>query len=603
MASVPNKFTVKFPSGAEFDFDKLDEQAVVFIKNQFKNRELKSLESLAEDRRQYRYTQPKRTGWAGFFGKFGPFADDKNEGPKPGRYQLVLAEDNAEFFEFGICGSALEILKSNKTYGEIFGSGAQQIVATEYLRSPMNYRFAIVFNYLVISLDFSHYHEYLLSVLPPIDINGSGTISGQIHNLASALPYESLARIIASGIKVDSILITGKGWSGSIAHASAIMFREFLWQWNIAVPVKAVSFDGPLCGSESLVSNIAKSNHNSSHITICNGDDILDRLLCDYQKLSPLMGDANAGDKKGFIYSVINSAMKQYHTGPGQSVLIDLNILSQAETNLSNSVTIITNENDLHPVGRFLVRDGNGDFKDESDRSCSPVARLPRQQLFRPSYYLTDTPPLLFADVMQHKPRDIIPPNLSPIKPKLLSFNMIKTNKRVTMNFVGEYLDSLKCRLTLTDKELEIKADQLDSMPFKFRGGRFTPSAHAKIISLAPSYGKVVIEVFACEFGHEGEVSLFTDFGETNSVKFNHSNIVNGEEPTPSKSLHPTMNAEFLSAAMLRIALCCRINKPTKGPHGSPGSFSCVICMYFTVHNHYYCAPTYFYFCSLFGHH
>eukprot|EP01035_Chromulina_nebulosa_P027635 gene27635-36372_t len=350
-----------------------------------------SLESLAEDRRQYRYKKPKRTGWAGFFGRFGPFADDKNQVPKPGRYQLILAEDKAEFFEFGICGSALEILKSNRTYGEIFGTGAQQIVATENPRSPMNYRFAVVFNYLVISLDFSQYHKYLLSVLPPIDINGGGTISGQIHNLASALPYESLARIIASGIKMDSILITGKGWSGSIAHACAIMLREFLWQWNIAVPVKAVSFDGPLCGSESLVSNIAKSNHINNHITICNGDDILDRLICDYQKLSPLMADAYAGDKTGFIYLTINSAMKQYHSEPGHAVLIDLEVLSQAENNLSNNVTIITKDNDLHPVGRFLIRDGNGAFKDPSDPSdkLSQISRLQRQ-LFRPSSNLTD---------------------------------------------------------------------------------------------------------------------------------------------------------------------------------------------------------------------
>lgn len=44
---------------------------------------------------------------------------------------------------------------------------------------------------------------------------------------------------------------------------------------------------------------------------------------------------------------------------------------------------------------------------------------------------------------MTHSPQDFVAPNLDPLKP----FNMVKTNKRVTMNFVGEYLDSLKCRL------------------------------------------------------------------------------------------------------------------------------------------------------------
>ena len=135
------------------------------------------------------------------------------------------------------------------------------------------------------------------------------------------------------------------------------------------------------------------------------------------------------------------------------------------------------------------------------------------------------------------------------------------------MNFEGEYLDTLRCRLT--DRELEIKTTQLDSLPFNFRAGTFEPKDYAKIVSLAPSWGKVVIEVIGCSFGREGEISLYTDLGETNPVRFNSTNIVDGEESAPSKSLHPTMNAEFLSAAALRIALYCRSNN--KGDKGDGG--------------------------------
>ena len=553
-------FIIKFSSGKEFKCRKLDEDAVIMLKDNCPNGEILCLESLSKDRHQYHYKPSARAGW--FSSRSHPFVDDKNKPPEPGRYQLILASNKEELFEYGLSGSTLEILKSAKTLNSIFGTEAhpQQILLTDP-SSQIKYRIDVVFSYLIISLDFSNfYKDRLLSAQPPIDVNHGGksfgAISGQISNLSGALPYESWAKII-NLLHPGSVLVTGSGWSGSIAHSAAIMLREFLQQCNMDLPVKAVSFDGPLCGSGLLLSNIEKSNHMSDHITICNNEDIMNRLLFDFQKLSPLMKDGNIADQKRFMFEFFNSSIKQYQSS-WKDTVIDLNHLEQAERNLSSSIGI-TPDNELYPVGRFLFRQEDGEFTDDFDYQRVTSRLQQFQNRLNESAYYT------YHHVGQYKPtsdrpRIPIPPEINPVRPKLTKFNMIQTKHRVTMNFEGEYLDTLKCRLT--DRELEIRSSQLDNLPFNFRSaGTFEPKEHAKIVSLAPSWGKVVIEVIGCSFGREGEISLYTDLGETNAVRFNTTNIVDGQESAPSKSIHPTMNAEFLSAAALRIALYCRSKK------------------------------------------
>eukprot|EP01035_Chromulina_nebulosa_P022391 gene22391-28994_t len=557
--ATTKKFIIRISSGLEFKFQKLDENAVSMLKDQCPSGDFLYLESLSEDRHRYHYrpSAVKSNFW--LFSSTNPFVDDKNKAPEPGRYQLILSSNRDELFEYGLCGSTLEALKSNKTLSYLFGAEAQtqQIVVTDE-SSPIKYRVDLVFNNLIISLDFSNFHkDRLLSAQPPVDVNhggkSNGTISGQISNLSSALPYETWTKIISLS-QAETVLVTGRSWSGSIAHAAALMLRECLKQCNLDLPVKAVSFDGPLCGSALLLTSIDRSNCKSDHITICNSEDIISRLLCDFQKLSPLMKDGNVADQKSFMFAVFNSSIKQYQNGWRET--IDLNNVAQAETNLLNSVGITT-DNQLHPVGRFLFRHEDGEFTDESDTE-GVTARLKqligrRNNVYESAY--------TYQHVLQYRPtapipRRQLPPELISLRPKLTSFNMIQTKHRVTMNFEGEYLDTLKCRLA--DRELEIKATQLGSLPFNIRSGTFEPKDHAKIVSLAPSSGKVVIEVIGCNFGREGEVSLYTDLGETNPVRFNSTNVVDGEESAPSKSIHPTMNAEFLSAAALRIALYCR---------------------------------------------
>ena len=302
--AATKKFIIRISSGQEFKFQKLDENAVSMLKDQCPNGDILYLESLSEDRHQYHYKPSaavKASSWW-LFSSTNPFVDDKNKAPEPGRYQLILSSNRDELFEYGLCGSALEVLKSNRTLSYVFGAEAQpqQIVVTE-ASSLIKYRVDLVFNNLIISLDFSNfYNDRLLSAQPPVDVNHGGrsygSISGQISNLSSALPYETWTKIISLS-HAESVLVTGSGWSGSIAHAAAMLLREFLRQCNMDLPVKAVSFDGPLCGSALLLTNIVNSNHKNDHITICNSEDnIIGRLLCDFQKLSPLMKDGGVAN-------------------------------------------------------------------------------------------------------------------------------------------------------------------------------------------------------------------------------------------------------------------------------------------------------------------
>ena len=69
---------------------------------------------------------------------------------------------------------------------------------------------------------------------------------------------------------------------------------------------------------------------------------------------------------------------------------------------------------------------------------------------------------------------------------------------------------------------------------------------------------KATVDLLGVTLKAPGKISLKTDFGETNSLAFTEESVIVSKELAPSKSLHPIMNGEFLSSALLRVAICAR---------------------------------------------
>lgn len=571
-------FVIIYPTGLQLRIRDLDDNAPVQIQDQCgQHQGISRLESLEPDRTRFFFTpkSQRKAGWLGLWKSKCPFLDSRGQAPRPGRYQLVMAENEAELFDFGVCGTTVDVLVRPSTAVDSqiaakteFGQDLVHYLCTTDENAVVKYSICVVYNRLVVTLDYSEYkNDRLLAVKAPAELfegeHPCGHISGQILNFAMLLPYESLANVIMSFGGIETILVTGIDWSGTIAHAAAFILRGVLSQTNNLVPVKAVSFGGPLCGSPSLLGHIERSGSREHHITINNRKDLGDRLLCDYQKLSPLMTKCSSSDQRNFTYETLNVLLKHYQHAetaaiPSDLSTLDVGLVRQAENNIANHVTL-TSDDQLRPIGRYLFKESPVVYVIENHPSDveQRVTLLDGKHLHgrNVSYTLTD--------VQNHRPS--ISPNLRRnsqqpvlhVRPKLLSLSMIWTSHRVTLSFAGENLDSVRGRLM--DREIDITLGNVDSiLPFRFRVGTLAPGKHAKITAITPGWSKLVIEVVGCVFPEEGEVSIFTDFGESNAVRFNAQNIVRGEESAPSKSLHPTMNAEFLSAAVLRIAIYCR---------------------------------------------
>lgn len=601
----------EFPDGSTFKARNLNEGTFESLKDQCHPREILRIENgTGNFQLHHKHTI--------LHGNKQTFSDDHGAHPAPGRYKVVLKENNEEIYEFAFCGSHLVILGNedpSRQARQVLGPDSKLYMST-LPSAAAKYSISVVRDRLVISLDFDAEHfSRLMTVKNIAEIsqwNGGGSIGsipGQIYFMASLLPFGTLQRVLIA-FETNSIYFTGKGWSGAIAHAAAIIFREMMSSASEGLfTVKAISFNGPLCANAAMTHYLDRKGQKENHTTINTNADVFDRLLMDYQRLSPL--EKCDVDSWRFIFATLNVDLKMYHTSisPRDIALMDLNQLSQAEMNLDHHVAI-TSETRLLPIGRYLFRStlAEVDIATEDTAKMAKLIALDGKNLSskKVAYTLEDisskfvattatTPPpmkgFIASSLSSSSTHSMIDSSLN-FTPKITNFSIIWTTQRVTVNFVGENLDSVLSR-HLLDTSSSSSPDgekgpswlSLESiLPFRLiSGGQVNISAQAKLLSVAATWDKVVVDLTGVELPSAGEICLRTDFGESNGFKFMESHFVKGVESAPSRSLHPTMNgkcfahivtafchcysnflcsfiAEFLSSAFLRIAIYCHKN-------------------------------------------
>jgi len=577
-------FEIVYPSGTVSKFRALGKVELEYMKDQCAGQQILSIEEIGQNPVHCFYPKEIKS-W--FSAATTCFLDGEGKSPVVGkRYKVRVAEIIEDMGDYGLCGSTITCLLDKQPIQkniQVFAPNKCPLYfTTDSSTAVINYSVTVVFQKFIITLDFSNLSkEMIQNVYGPVDIvsgtnTSIGSISGTLHRLAYSLPFESLLRVILEVHRVlnsystplQTVIVTGSDWSGSIAHVAAIILRDMLSEQGFTVPVRAISFSGPLSGCARFNGSITQSGELINHVTVCNNNDILDRLIGDFQAMSPLRAEGNDFESWNNIFKVINHDLSMYQEGSCSADIITLDVreLTKVELNLRNHPAI-TSDNSLVPVGRYVFVDASGKSVIESDRE---IIEYKTRKLEGKSFKGRVIPFTVQDFLGKYSSFSNKPFNL-PIRilPKLISFSMIVTPHRTTFHFTGEYLDCVCGRVTF--KELEINANSISNLPFELKSGQILPGKHAKIISLVASFGKLKLDIVDCKFDYEkGEILVRTDFGKSNTVMFTSRDVTRGEESAPSKALHPTMNVEFLSAGLLRIAIYCRKYGGIEALKGNP---------------------------------
>ena len=490
----------------------------------------------------------KRKG--GVFSSGGsPFQSADGQSPVHGAYRVVLKENLEIGVEASICGSLCEWISvpgRQQRAREKLGSQLRLYLET-CPSSETNYSIAVIGEKLYVTLDHSAHRDKLLTVKSPQKIIATtsmhpyGGICGQIFLFAQIIPY-ALMLHIAELFKVNKVVFTGEGWSGSIAHASAIMFRELFNCIDNPPAVAAISFSGPLCATSKLSEYLANSGQKENHVTINCGSAILDRLLANYQRLSAF-ADSDIGSWKS-MYQPFHDSLVRYMEG---NFPLDLESLQQAEDILHNHK--LSEQNNLLPIGYFMRRDDHEPLLVPSEEmldslgelmSFEPLAWRPFYSLLHENVATWDPAPAAVVD--------------DSYMPRVTDVFMICTPTKFTIHFEGTNLDCVQKRLM--EAELSIAPETINKLPFRVKLDRFSfQSQDAKLTKVQCFPNKAVIELSGVHLKGPGSISLVTDFGETKAFSYAENKIINRDDSSLAKSLHPTMNAEFLSSALLRVAI------------------------------------------------
>jgi GTP-binding protein EngB required for normal cell division len=556
-------YLFEFPDGTITKARELKWSTLEILKDQCAPRDIVRIESTTTAK-VYTVTP------AGMFSGSSPFLDEKNSPPPVGKYRVILAENKEEMFEFALCGSHVEFFKevdASTKARQALGSDCKYI--TTNINATTKYSISITRSKMVVALDYSALYDQMLRVKglsPALNVEGNsfGSVSTELLAMAQVLPFEMIMKM-AMAYEVPTILFTGSLWSGSIAHLAAIILRQVCSSLPENAPhltVKAVSFSGPLCVSLDLSSYLERNGQRENHTTINSNKDISDRLIADFQALSPL--ESCGVDSWRFIYSTIHSYTKGYLSADESSLQaasneVNITTLNQVEMNLKHHAAITT-ENDLKPVGRYFLKNSNGEVQMISDRpEVASVVWAFENKKFnfkKPSYSLLDLNVASFEEELHAKGRRA---DLYDIQPKITSFRIMITGERVALHFMGENLDTVVMRLNEESEALlSITMQNVQLLPFRLKAGKMKITNQSKLLTVIPSWSKAVVELTNVEFDSTGEITLKTDFGESNGFTYTAEHVIRCEETPPSKFLHPTMNAEFLSAAMLRVAICCK---------------------------------------------
>ena len=557
---MTTKYTFEFPAGGRIKARVLDWDTVQTLREQCNPREILKLVAAGGDGEEYFLTEQDTSILGAFRSASCPFLNDKKQAPAPAVYKVVLKESADDMISIAMCGSFVEWLGRSNTCElarEYCGDRLQYYSVTSP-NADAKYSIAVMCNTIVLTLDFTQHTDKMLAVELPVNLissatSTSGAISGTLFIMAQILPYSILFDMVAT-YKVKCVLLTGEGLSGSVAHAAAILFRELFRTAEAPPSVKAVSFSGPLCGSPSLHEHLAATGQKENHTTVNCGGVALDRLIADYQRMSPLAG--TEARLWTLVYESISGSLRSFLDSAGGRAVIDIPALRQAEDNLRHHLSMLSGESALLPIGRYLLRKGGGGGENviESEGNLLDVlVALESSQHLVWSHHFS----LRDVDVRSlPTPSFQVPPEA--FVPRITAVSMIQTPRRLTFNFEGKYLDSVQMRLLESDIAITSVAE-FAQLPLTVPSDCVSILPAARMLSVRCFPDKTIIDVVGVSLRGPGTLSLKTDFGETNVLPFTDDSTVQGQESTPSKSLHPTMNAEFLSGAFLRVAICCKM--------------------------------------------
>ena len=100
----------------------------------------------------------------------------------------------------------------------------------------------------------------------------------------------------------------------------------------------------------------------------------------------------------------------------------------------------------------------------------------------------------------------------------------------------------------------------MESLPFFIQPGSFDLLPSARILLIRTSDTAAEIDVMGIVFKTSFDIALRSDFGQSAPRRVLIEDVKRAVDSSPAKFLHPTMNAEFLCVAVLRVAVCARDN-------------------------------------------
>jgi hypothetical protein len=127
---------------------------------------------------------------------------------------------------------------------------------------------------------------------------------------------------------------------------------------------------------------------------------------------------------------------------------------------------------------------------------------------------------------------------------------------RLMIHIAGKNLEMVRMRGM--GREVPINESNINSLPIRFKPGTYKlhPSAH--LLFVRSTDLEAVVYLDGVEIMAATELRVQGDLGNSKAHFLSLSDIVKASSTVPRYSLHPTMNPEFLQAALVRVALCAR---------------------------------------------
>jgi hypothetical protein len=124
------------------------------------------------------------------------------------------------------------------------------------------------------------------------------------------------------------------------------------------------------------------------------------------------------------------------------------------------------------------------------------------------------------------------------------------------VHVVGKNLELVRMRGM--GREVSINEGNINALPTQFKTGTYKVHPGARLLLVRCTDDEAVVDMDGVEITAATELCVQGDLGNSKPYFLSISDIVKASSAVPRNSLHPTMNPEFLQAALVRVALCAR---------------------------------------------